>query len=240
MPVASAEAPRAVCGRYSLALGDPVGLRARFPLGEALEIPRRFNVAPGDEVLAVIDSSSGPHGEMLRWGLVPHWARKATDLRTINARAETVEERPAYRSAFRDSRCLILADGFYEWRRDPDGRRRAFHITLQDGAPFAFAGLWASRRSEQGVLRSCAIITTAANRAVAAIHDRMPVILPAAAEREWLDPAADPHDLREILAGAPAEAEALVLREVGPAVNDARYDGPDCLAPPVAPQPALF
>jgi putative SOS response-associated peptidase YedK len=226
-----------VCGRYTLATPDPADLRARFPIGETVEVRRRFNVAPGDEVLAVTTDRQGkPRGELLRWGLVPSWA-EAPDgrLKMINARVETVAERPAYRRAFERFRCLIIADGFYEW----DIAKQAVHITRSDREPFAFAGLWSIWRADDdgtGV-RSCTIITTAANAAVAPLHDRMPVILHPDAENRWLDPSTTRQQLVELL--APLPAEQTVLRPVGPAVNDARYDGPECLAPPI-PAPTLF
>ena len=238
-----------MCGRYTLATPDPADLRARFPIGEQVEVRRRFNVAPGDEVLAVTTDREGQaRGELLRWGLVPSWAETPdTRLKMINARVETVCERPAYRRAFDRFRCLILADGFYEWRAaglsSAAGRPRApakhaFHITRADGEPFAFAGLWSIWRGEEdAVIRSCTIITSAANAAVAPLHDRMPVILDAEREAAWLDAATSREELLAMLAPLPTPQTA--LREVGPAVNDARYDGPECLAS-AEPTPSLF
>lgn len=246
-----------VCGRYTLATPDPAQLRDRFPIGESVEVRQRFNVAPGDEVLAVTTDRDGrPRGELLRWGLVPSWSGGPGDrLKMINARVETVTERPAFRHAFGRFRCLIVADGFYEWEaleapaaaagrlRTTKPVKRAFHITRSDRQPFAFAGLWSSWRRHDSVIRSCAIITTAANSAVAPLHDRMPVILDPAAEAVWLDPATPRPQLVDLL--APLTVADTALRPVGPAVNDARYDGPECLAPPqpahAAPdQPSLF
>jgi putative SOS response-associated peptidase YedK len=222
-----------VCGRYTLAAPDPAQLRGRFPIGETVQVRRRFNVAPGDDVLAVTtDREGAPRGELLRWGLVPHWAPEpVSPVKMINARAETLEEKPAFRDALTRFRCLILADGFYEWESVP-GRpyKQAFHITRRDGRPFAFAGLWAIWRGQPDELRSCTIITTAANPAVARLHDRMPVILDPEAEPTWLDPAAPKARLAELLRPLPEAATS--LRPVGPAVNDARYDGPECLAEP--------
>jgi putative SOS response-associated peptidase YedK len=225
-----------MCGRYTLATPDPADLRARFPVGESVEIRRRYNVAPGDEVLAVTtDREGNPRGELLRWGLVPSWAdRPDGGLKMINARVETAAERPAFRAALERFRCLVLADGFYEWRPDPDAPRapkHAFHITRADRAPFAFAGLWSVWRGEgERRIRSCTILTTAANDAIAPLHDRMPVILEPDAERAWLDASTPAERLRELLSGLPSSRTA--IRPVGPAVNDARYDGPECLAPP--------
>jgi putative SOS response-associated peptidase YedK len=231
-----------MCGRYTLAAPDPAAIRDRFGIAESIEIRPRYNVAPGDEVLAVTTDKEGePRGDLLRWGLVPSWAKAPdTGLKMINARLETVAERPAYRRAFERFRCLIVADGFYEWQRQPAGPKQAFHISRHDGAPFAFAGLWSIWHAPGGDrLRTCTIITTAANAAVADLHDRMPVILAPEAERAWLDTSTPLRQLHEILAGLPAERTALT--PVGPLVNDARYDGPECLSPPAPdPQATLF
>jgi putative SOS response-associated peptidase YedK len=231
-----------MCGRYTLAAPNPAEVRARFGLAESVEVRERFNIAPGDEVFAVThDREGAPRGDLLRWGLVPSWASSPdTGLKMINARVETVAERPAYRRAFERFRCLILADGFYEWRRVGPAPKQGFHITRTDGALFAFAGLWSIWHGEDGSkLRTCTILTTAANPAISPLHDRMPIILAPGAERPWLDAATSPTHVSELLAGLSAEQTA--FRPVGPAVNDARYDGPECLAPPVVdPQTALF
>jgi putative SOS response-associated peptidase YedK len=237
-----------VCGRYTLATPDPAAVRARFPIGESVEIRRRYNVAPADDVLAVTTDREGrARGELLRWGLVPSWADDQNSrLKMINARVETVAERPAFRSAFERFRCLIIADGFYEWSAPPDGgRKRAFHITRSDHELFAFAGLWSIWRppGEDGApkLRSCTILTTAANSVVAPLHDRMPVILERDAEEAWLDPGTPRELLLDMF--TPLGAEQTSVTAVGPAVNDARYDGPECLATaddPANSQASLF
>ena len=234
-----------MCGRYSLAMPDPGSLRERFPLGESVEIRTRYNVAPGDEVLAVTTDREGhPRGDLLRWGLVPSWSKSPdTGLKMINARLETAPEKPAFRGAFERFRCLIPADGFYEWRRGPSptgGPKQPFHITRSDGQVFTFAGLWSIWHAEDGgTLRTCTILTTAANPVIAPLHDRMPVILDPGAESAWLDLSTPRSELRDILRGLPAESTGVT--EVGFAVNDARYDGPDCLAPPEpSAQEALF
>lgn len=201
----------------------------------------RYNVAPGDEVLALTTDREGqPRGELLRWGLVPAWSETPqAALKMINARVETVAEKAAFRGSLERFRCLILADGFYEWKRTADGRKQAFHITRGDGQPFAFAGLWAIWRGEEGYQRrSCTILTTAANDAIADLHDRMPIILAPEAEKAWLDRGTGLHELEPLLSGLPPSATS--LRPVGPAVNDARYDGPACLEDPIEQQPALF
>jgi putative SOS response-associated peptidase YedK len=231
-----------MCGRYTLAAPDPAAIRGRFPVGDEIEIRRRFNVAPGDDVLAVTtDREGAPRGELLRWGLVPSWAKSPdTGLKMINARLETVTERPAYRRAFERWRCLIVADGFYEWQPRPVGPKQPFRITRDDGAPFAFAGLWSIWQGpDSSPLRTCTILTTAANSAISGLHDRMPVILAPDAEKQWLDTSTPSGRLSEILDGLPAAQTTLTA--VGRAVNDARYDGPECVAPPSEPsQTALF
>jgi len=230
-----------VCGRYTLATPSPADVRARFPIREELEIRRRYNVAPGDDVLAVTtDRDGAPRGELLRWGLVPSWSKgPGSGLKMINARVETVAERPAFRRAFERYRCLVVADGFYEWRRQPPGPKQPFHITPAGGGVFAFAGLWSIWYPEDGDrLRSCTILTTAPNEAIAPLHDRMPVILAPGAEERWLDPSTPCVELFELLAGLPADQTA--VRPVGPAVNDARYDGPECLAPTADPGQAVL
>jgi putative SOS response-associated peptidase YedK len=188
------------------------------------------------------DREGEPRGERLRWGLVPSWAKDTrTGFKMINARAETLADRPAYRRAFERFRCLIPADGFYEWQTIPgEKRKQPFHITTTDGGLFAFAGLWSVwHRGEPEELRSCTIITTAANPAVAPIHDRMPVILPREAERLWLAHDTPVEQLEPLLAGL--RAEQMAPRPVGPAVSDARYDGPECLLDPPPPaQETLF
>ncbi len=231
-----------MCGRYTLAIPDPAAVRGRFPIGESVDVRRRYNVAPGDDVLAVTtDRAGAPRGELLRWGFVPSWSKHPdTSLKMINARVETVAERPAYRRAFERFRCLIVADGFYEWRAMPAGSKQPFHITREDGELFAFAGLWSIWHGDADrTLRTCTILTTAANPLIAPLHDRMPVILARDAEAAWLDTSTPPDQLADILHGRAPEQTA--LRPVGSAVNDARYDGPECLAPPApSVQPALF
>jgi putative SOS response-associated peptidase YedK len=231
-----------VCGRYSLAGPDPAQVRALYPVAETVAITRRYNVAPGDDVLAVTTARDGAaRAELLRWGLVPAWSRDTSaSAKMINARAETIAERPAYRGAFARMRCLIVADGFYEWRRHGGAVKQAFHITAHGRQVFAFAGLWSVWHApDGGALRTCTIVTTAANATVAPLHDRMPLILPREAEALWLDSGTPAAELQELMRGGLPPADTL-LRPVGPAVNDARYDGPECLAGAPASQATLF
>lgn len=226
-----------MCGRYTLSNPDPKRLRLRFGVDGPFEFDQRprFNVAPTDAVLAVRRSPAADAGPAaggrefgyLRWGLVPgRWAEQGRPL--INARAETVATQPAYRESFAERRCLLPADGFYEWRKDPEGKQPVW-ISRPDGELFAFAGIWAPGRRESGA--SCALITCEPNETVRPVHDRMPVVLDPAAEATWIDPAADEAALRELL--RPAPGDLLELREVGDAVNDVREDGPHLLEPPM-------
>lgn len=226
-----------MCGRYSAGHGGgwtEIDWRRRFPIGDTVAVRERFNVAPADDVLAVTtDKDGAPRGELLRWGLVPHWAKDPKQgARMINARAETVAEKPAFRDALGRFRCLVLADGFYEWQQRPGLPKLPWHATRADGLPFAFAGLWSRWTSpDADVLRTCTIVTTRANGVLADVHDRMPVMLPdAAAEHAWLDPWTSTAELHGLL--VPLEDALTARRPVGPAVNDARHDAPDCLDPP--------
>ncbi|MCW2992055.1 MAG: response-associated peptidase [Solirubrobacterales bacterium] len=209
-----------MCGRYTVSTGDLAGLRSRFGLDERVEVRRRFNVAPGDEVVAVTPAG----GTLLRWGYL-----RDNAYTTINARAESLLDRPTWRTALTESRCLIVADGFYEWQKRPDGRKQPFWITRADRAPFAFAGL----ASPWG---TCAIVTTSATPELTDLHDRMPVILEPDAEEAWLAPQTAKEAAMDML--RPYAQTTHV--PVGSAVNDARYDGPECLDPAPPPDPTLF
>lgn len=231
-----------MCGRYSLTDPDPARLRARFEIPESSEIAEepRFNIAPTDPVLAVRrrEKDGTRIAGRLRWGLVPgRWAEKG-GRPLINARAESLTTQPAFAESFRERRCLIPADGFYEWLSDERGKRPVW-LSRPDGELFAFAGLWAElpRKDGEGVLHSCAIVTTEPNQLVRPIHDRMPVVLEREAEPAWLDPSSPADQLLRLL--VPAPEEALVAREVSDLVNDVRKDEPELIAPREE-QTALF
>jgi putative SOS response-associated peptidase YedK len=182
-------------------------------------------------VLAVpLNRERGREPGILRWGLIPHYADPDSfDRLLINARAETVAEAPAFHDAFESYRCLIVADGFYEWRHEETGKKPVW-ITRPTREPFAFAGLWArAARQDGSSVHSCAIVTCAPGEMVAPIHDRMPVILDAEAEAAWLDPAAGPAELIELL----VPTDELEVTEVSDAVNDVRQDGPELIEPPL-------
>jgi putative SOS response-associated peptidase YedK len=222
-----------MCGRYTLTDPDPRLLRFRFGLTESAEIEQepRYNVAPTDPVLAIRLNGEGVREPgVLRWGLIPHYADPETfDRLLINARAETVDEAPAFRDAFQTHRCLIVADGFYEWRAGETGKNPVW-ITRPSRELFAFAGLWARARREDGSsIHSCAIVTSEPGEVVAPIHDRMPVILEQDAEDRWLDPEAGSDHLQALL----APTDELTVTEVSDAVNDVRQDGPALIEPPL-------
>jgi putative SOS response-associated peptidase YedK len=213
-----------MCGRYTVAV-DPQLLAERFHVTLPEDFAPRFNVAPTDSVLALTERSAGRELMVARWGLVPHWAKDAkAGARMINARAETLAERSAYRSLLAKNRCLILADGFYEWRLDPDGRKRPVRYALDDGSPFGFAGLWTSWRDPESgeSLRTCTIITTDANALVAPVHDRMPVILPRGVEDEWLDRDVPPAAAVQLL--LPYPSEQMTAADASMLVNSVKND----------------
>ena len=222
-----------MCGRYTLTNPDPKRLKLRFGIDAPFEFDERprFNIAPTDSVLAVRAHDGERELGKLRWGLMPgRWAEKP-GRPLINARAETVATQPAYRESFRARRCLIPADGFYEWKKLPTGKQPVW-ISRPDEELFAFAGIWASlERSDGETVHSCSIITCEPNEMMKSIHDRMPAILDPGVESTWLDPDADPDVLLALL--GPARADLLVAREVGEGVNDVRKDGPELLEPPL-------
>lgn len=197
-----------MCGRFTLH-HSPEEVAARFDT-EPLPLEPQFNIAPS-QAIAVITQNGARHLEQYKWGLVPSWAKDpAIGNRMINARVETVAEKPAYRAALARRRCLIPADGFYEWREadnPEEGGRTPMHIRRADGELFAFAGLWEEWHAPDGSpLRSCVIITGTPNPLVAPIHDRMPIILRREDEARWLDKStAQASDLLALLAPYPAE-----------------------------------
>ncbi len=218
-----------MCGRYSL-IADLGELARRFEFdGDWLKFESAYNVAPMQDVLTVVGGETRRGGFMC-WGLIPHWAKNASiGNRMINARAETVAEKPAFRDSLKRRRCLVLADGFYEWQR-AGGTKRPMRIVMQSGEPFAFAGLWSTWRDPDGTrIPSCAIITTAANDLLKPIHDRMPVILPRNMEEFWLDPSID--DLGALGSVLnPYPDEEMEAFGVSTLVNSAANDGAEVIA----------
>ena len=228
-----------MCGRYTLRSNPTVIAEAFGLFDEPAEFAPRYNIAPTQTVAAVVID---PHTKRRRlrsfvWGLIPSWADDPKiGNKLLNARAETIAEKPSFRDAFRKRRCLLVADGFYEWRREGKSKR-PFHIRRRDGRPFGMAGLFEHWRRGDLAVDSCTIVTTTPNELMAELHDRMPVIVDAADFETWLDPQSiDEHRLHQLLKPAPAETWEAV--EVGATVNRAGNETPDCLAaPPEAPPP---
>jgi putative SOS response-associated peptidase YedK len=218
-----------MCGRFTL-VSPFVAVTERFHAAAPQDFRPRYNIAPGQDVLCVIRDGEN-RIEHFRWGLIPFWAKDpAIGNRLINARAETVAEKPSFRSAFAKRRCLVVADGFYEWR--PEGTRKVpVYIFLKSKKPFGFAGLYENWKDPGGKeLRTCTIITTEANDLVRPIHDRMPVILSEGAEDRWLDPAEGSRErLQAIL--TPYPAGDMAAFDVTSIVNSAAHDAPDCITP---------
>jgi putative SOS response-associated peptidase YedK len=228
-----------MCGRYVLTT-PAEALRRLFDFVEHPNLAPRYNIAPTQEV-PVVRQRREPQGErsiqMLRWGLVPSWARDLSGgAKMINARAETVAEKPAFRKALAKRRCLVPADGFYEWR-PAEGGKQPYLIRRPDGAPFAFAGLWerwsapatAAATAEKPFIDSFTIVTTDANARLQPLHDRMPVIIDAADYARWLDPDAEPAALLPLL--RPAPDDFLEFFPVDRRVNAVRNDDAALLAP---------
>jgi putative SOS response-associated peptidase YedK len=217
-----------MCGRFTLTL-DPGELKEDLNLGEiTFDYQPRYNVAPTQPVAAVRDAQTR-NIELLRWGLVPSWAKDITfGDRMINARSETLTEKPAFKNAYAKRRCLILADGFFEWHCAASGSKIPYYFKLKSGKPFAFAGLWESWRSPDGdELRTCTIITTTANALVAQHHERMPVILPLAAHVPWLTLQTPAAELKRML--APYAPEEMTAYPVSNAVNSPVNDSVECI-----------
>jgi putative SOS response-associated peptidase YedK len=223
-----------MCGRYtntreSAELAERFA--ARLPAGFAERYAPRFNTAPAQEVAVVVARDGERELARMRWGLVPRWARddKRASFKMMNAKAETLLERPAYRGLVKNSRCLVPADGFYEWRVTGKGKKQPVWFSLADESLFAFAGLWTGWADEETgeIVESCTIVTTRPNELVASIHDRMPVILPREAEATWLDPDASRDRVLGLLQPYPAALmQSLVA---SPLVNSVRNDGPELL-----------
>jgi putative SOS response-associated peptidase YedK len=222
-----------MCGRYTLTTPAGMGLPDRFgvpddPEPDTLE---RFNVCPTEKIAVVASDDGGRRILAPRWGLVPPWARELKGFQPINARAETIATKAPFAELFArsDRRCLVLADGWYEWLRpeNPKGDRVPFRYTVDGGELFAFAGLWRRNRIGGELVHSALVLTTAANRVCAPVHDRMPVVLAGPDEEAaWLEGADDP----ELL--APLADARTTARPANPAVNRAGVEGPELIEPP--------
>lgn len=219
-----------MCGRYAL-YGPSSRLREHFEVDfDSIGFAAHYNIAPQQRAPVIRAQSGERTVAMLRWGLVPSWAKDATiGNRLINARAETAAEKPSFRAAFKARRCLVPCDGFFEWATAPDGKQ-PYLIHLKSELPMALGGLWEHWRAPTGEeLESFTILTTAANDRIAAIHDRMPVILPPETWSLWLNAARTPVQVQALMRAFPADA--MVLDAVSRRVGNTRNDDPGLLTP---------
>lgn len=231
-----------MCGRYTLRAPGP-RLAELFEAYAAPLLRPRFNIAPSQPVAAVRLEDRRRRFVELRWGLVPSWADDPKiGFRLINARSETAAAKPSFRAAFKSRRCLIPADGWYEWRTD--GKlKQPYHIALKSGEPFALAGLWERWEKAGELIESCTILTTETNERLRDLHDRMPAVLPKEAYAGWLASESKPEELKALL--KPAPNSWWMARAVSSYVNSAAHEGERCLAdaaplPPKLEQGSLF
>jgi putative SOS response-associated peptidase YedK len=226
-----------MCGRYEIH-SHPAAIMLAFGLAHPPDVAPRYNIAPSTDVPIVRVNAEGQRELVrVRWGLVPRWAKDPSiGNRMINARGETISDKPSFRMAYRRHRCLLPADGFYEWMPVAGGhgepaRKQPVHVGLKDGSLFAMAGLAERWRSPDGeVLDTCTIVTTAANARMQPVHDRMPLILPRAAYARWLDP--ERADVRDLI--VPFPADEMAWYPVSTRVNNVHHDSPaliECIVP---------
>ncbi|HAQ08365.1 MAG TPA: hypothetical protein DCR24_12915 [Bacillus bacterium] len=220
-----------MCGRFSLF--EPIdSLTDQFNFEFFEDLDARYNIAPGQDILTVIDSgnSNRREGVRMRWGLIPFWADdEKIGYKMINARAETIDEKASFKSALKKRRCLILADGFYEWKKDGE-TKQPYRFGLKSKKPFALAGIWENWSKNGKSITSCTIITTEPNKMTRKVHDRMPVILPEDKIDVWLNPAIDESsELKKLL--VPLQAEKMESYQVSTAINSARNEGEELILP---------
>lgn len=220
-----------MCGRYTLARSQQE-LSERFGIAQLfIDFHARYNIAPTQKVPVILIENGQKTMDAFQWGLIPSWTKEVKSSKPlINARVESLLEKPSFKSALTDRRCLVPADGFYEWKKSGANKRPQF-IHRADNAIFAFAGIWDEWQDAQGqCLRTFSIITGPANEAVANVHDRMPIILSPGAEESWLDPRLkEPAKLVSLL--GPCPSKEIAMHEVSPEVNSARPDGPELIEP---------
>ncbi len=221
-----------MCGRFSLG-ASATTLVAQFDLFEAPAWTPRYNIAPTQEVLVVVKdpATASRQARRHRWGLIPSWAKDpAIGNQMINAQAETAATKPAFRVAFKKRRCLILADGFFEWKKE-NRHKQPYYIRLDDGRPFAFAGLWEHWEGPEGkAIDSCTILTATPNDLLRPLHHRMAVILPSSAYDRWLDPSIQEADRLQPLL-QPYPSEEMTAYPVSTVVNNPANDTPRCTEP---------
>jgi len=219
-----------MCGRYTLTRLADLNLEFPWIKAPAAHHPR-YNIAPSQEILAARNLPE-PQFELLHWGLIPSWAKdKSIGNRIINARAETLAVKPAFKNALKKRRCLIPGDGFYEWRKEGDGGKTPLYIQMKNRRLFAFAGLWETWTSDEGErIDSCTIITVPPNELLKTIHDRMPAILLEEDQRRWLEPGEKmPEEVEKLL--KPYPAAEMQAYPVSRHVNSPASDSADCIEP---------
>lgn len=215
-----------MCGRFSL-ITDLPSLQTQFHFESYEEMEPRYNIAPSQNILVIGSNGTKRVGSMMKWGLVPFWAKDTKiGYKMINAKAETLDGKASFRPLLKRRRCLILSDGFYEWKKEGT-EKKPFRFTMENRKPFAMAGLWDSWTKGEELLYTCTIITTEANHTVKTIHERMPVILPEDSYDTWLDRAIeDPVKLKPLL--KPFSSEKMDYYQVSELVNSPKNDLPDC------------
>lgn len=217
-----------MCGRFSLtASGETIA--QQFDLAEVPDIPKHYNIAPTQTIATIVVKNERQYQPM-RWGLIPHWAKDPKiGNRLINARVETVTEKPSFRNLIKQKRCLVIADGYYEWQSQK-GRKQPYYFQIGEHQPFAFAGLWDTWRSPDGEIMSCTLLTTDASAEVSPVHHRMPVIVPPQAYSQWLDPnLTDPEAVLPLLNSD--IYQSLSSYPVSAVVNNPTKDSAECVQP---------
>ena len=220
-----------MCGRFVLT-SDANTLQQQFHVADVPPALTRYNIAPTQDIAAICQNGDGyRHVKTVRWGLIPHWAKDSSiGNKLINARSETVADKPSFRQLIRYHRCLIPASGFIEWLRQPDGSKQPYYIQRKDGELLAMAGIWDTWKGSDQVIASCTILTTAANSLIATLHDRMPVLLSPSEYDQWLDRnITDPQQLKGFY--TPYPADPLQATPISSLINNPRHDSPDCLEP---------
>lgn len=218
-----------MCGRFSQRTPTKK-IGEKFKVEEVPPLLERYNVAPSQQVLGIREAGEARESTFFKWGLVPRWAKDPSiGNKLINARSETVAEKPSFREAFLRRRCLVPVDGFYEWSRRGE-RKRPFYFHMKDGEPFAIAGLWERWDGEGGPLETCTLLTTDANELLAPYHDRMPVIIGPEDYEAWLDAGVRRSDELTLLL-RPYPQEEMSAHEVSPLVNNPSNDRPRCVEP---------
>lgn len=218
-----------MCGRFSLFESIEL-LQTEFEFEYNGDFQERYNIAPGQPILAVINIGSSRKGMDMKWGLIPNWANdEKIGYKMINARSETIDEKASFKHALKKRRCLILADGFYEWKKD--GKiKQPYRFEMKDRRPFAFAGLWENWEKDGEKVISCTIVTTNANELTQKVHDRMPVILPKDKQHVWLNPSIqDFQELKQLL--VPYDANSMKSYQISTAINSAKNEGKELILP---------